>query len=219
MVDIKPSQTLYINNLNEKIKKHDLKKGLYYLFCPYGRMLDIIAMKTIKMRGQAFVIFADTASATTALKMLQGFVFFQKPLRIQYSRKESTQVTRDKGAGQTSEMLRKKEEERERRRKKKLAQKVQMAVAAPAPPPTEQGTDNARPNNVLFVQNLPDEATDAMLTMLFNQFSGFVEARKATGGVAFIEYENEAQATAAQTAYHGFKLTPSHALQVSYAKK
>jgi len=31
-MDIPPSQTLYINNLNEKIKKNALKKALYIAF-------------------------------------------------------------------------------------------------------------------------------------------------------------------------------------------
>lgn len=78
--------------------------------------------------------------------------------------------------------------------------------------------DAEPPNRVLFVSNLPEETTDAMLTMLFNQFSGFKEARRAVGGIGFVEYETEAQATAAKVTYHGFKLTRTHAISVTYAK-
>ena len=46
----------------------------------YGRVMDIIALKTMKMRGQAFVIFEDPAASALALKSLQGFSFFGKPL-------------------------------------------------------------------------------------------------------------------------------------------
>lgn len=46
------SQTLYLNNLNEKIKKNILKKTLYALFSQYGKVIEIIACKGIKLRGQ-----------------------------------------------------------------------------------------------------------------------------------------------------------------------
>ena len=32
------------------------------------------------MRGQAFVVFADIASATNALRSMQGFPFYEKPM-------------------------------------------------------------------------------------------------------------------------------------------
>lgn len=44
--------TLYINNINEKIKKEPLKKLLYMLFSQYGKVRQIVACKGIKMRGQ-----------------------------------------------------------------------------------------------------------------------------------------------------------------------
>ncbi len=77
-MDIRPNHTLYVNNLNDKLKKADLKRSLYYLFSPYGRILDIIAMKTPKMRGQAFIIFQSITSATNASRVLQGFQLFDK---------------------------------------------------------------------------------------------------------------------------------------------
>lgn len=32
------------------------------------------------MRGQAFVVFKDIASATNALRSMQGFPFYDKPM-------------------------------------------------------------------------------------------------------------------------------------------
>lgn len=81
-MDIRPNHTLYVNNLNDKVKKVDLKRTLYYLFSPYGRILEIIAMKTPKMRGQAFIIFQALTSATTALRALQGFQLFDKVISL-----------------------------------------------------------------------------------------------------------------------------------------
>ena len=71
-MDNRPNHTIYINNLNEKIKKEDLKKSLYAIFSQFGQILDIVALKTLKMRGQAFVIFKEINSATNALRSMQG---------------------------------------------------------------------------------------------------------------------------------------------------
>lgn len=79
-MDIRPNNTIYINNLNEKIKKEELKKSLYAIFSQFGSILDIVALKTLKMRGQAFVIFKEIASATNALRSMQGFPFYDKPM-------------------------------------------------------------------------------------------------------------------------------------------
>ena len=75
-MDNRPNHTIYINNLNEKIKKEDLKKSLYAIFSQFGQILDIVALKTLKMRGQAFVIFKEIGSATNALRSMQGKVAF-----------------------------------------------------------------------------------------------------------------------------------------------
>ncbi len=79
-MDIAPTQTLYINNLNEKIKKDVLKKTLHSLFSQYGKIVEIVACKGIKLRGQAWLVFQDTTSATNAMRRLQGFNFYDKPL-------------------------------------------------------------------------------------------------------------------------------------------
>lgn len=96
-MDIRPSHTIYINNLNEKVKKDDLKKSLYAIFSQFGQILDIVALKTLKMRGQAFVIFKEISSATNALRTMQGFPFYDKPMRIAYSKTDSDVIAKIKG--------------------------------------------------------------------------------------------------------------------------
>lgn len=96
-MDIRPSHTIYINNLNEKIKKDELKKSLYAIFSQFGQILDIVALKTLKMRGQAFIIFKEIASATNALRTMQGFPFYDKPMRINYAKTESDVIAKAKG--------------------------------------------------------------------------------------------------------------------------
>jgi len=50
------------------------------LFATYGVVLDIVALKTAKMRGQAHVVFKDIDSSTQAMRALQGFSFFGKEM-------------------------------------------------------------------------------------------------------------------------------------------
>ena len=57
-----------------KFKKNfspDLKKSLYAIFSQFGQILDIVALKTLKMRGQAFVIFKEIQAATNAMRSMQ----------------------------------------------------------------------------------------------------------------------------------------------------
>jgi len=54
--------------------------ALYTLFATYGPVLDVVVMKTAKMRGQAHIVFRDVQASTQALRALQGFDFFGKEL-------------------------------------------------------------------------------------------------------------------------------------------
>lgn len=75
----------------------DLKKSLYAIFSQFGQILDIVALKTLKMRGQAFVVFKEISSATNALRAMQGFPFYDKPMRIAYAKTDSDVIAKIKG--------------------------------------------------------------------------------------------------------------------------
>ena len=77
---IQPNQTIYIQNLYEKIKIPDLKKQLYALFSKFGQILDIVAKSNKKMRGQAFVVFKDVTAAALAFKQMDGFELLSKKM-------------------------------------------------------------------------------------------------------------------------------------------
>lgn len=57
-----------------------MKTSLYFLFSPFGEILTIVCNQTYSLRGQAFIVFKNTVAATQALKALQGFIFFDRPL-------------------------------------------------------------------------------------------------------------------------------------------
>jgi RNA recognition motif-containing protein len=50
------------------------------LFSTYGPVLDVVALKTMKMRGQAHIVYRDIQTATQAMRSLDGFEFFGMPL-------------------------------------------------------------------------------------------------------------------------------------------
>lgn len=113
MADAQPSPTLYIQNLDSKISKDgpsclsillvsiyiqliywigiqpDLRHLLYVYFSSYGKVLDVVAVKNDKMRGQAFIVFKDLSTSTSALRKEDGRVFAGKAMRIQYARGKS----------------------------------------------------------------------------------------------------------------------------------
>jgi U2 small nuclear ribonucleoprotein B'' len=71
---------LYVRGLPDKLPKEDLKRNLYMLFATYGVILDVVALKTMKMRGQAHVVFRDQDASTQAMRALNGFMFFGKEM-------------------------------------------------------------------------------------------------------------------------------------------
>ena len=53
----------------------ELKKSLQAVFSQFGKIVDVVAAKTYKLRGQAWVVFADVASATGALRTMQAVAY------------------------------------------------------------------------------------------------------------------------------------------------
>lgn len=49
--------------MNERVKIPDLKNALYQIFSQYGDIVEVVAKKNVKMRGQAFVVYNDEDSA------------------------------------------------------------------------------------------------------------------------------------------------------------
>ena len=62
-----PNPTIYVQNLNERVKISDLKNALYQLFSHYGEVIEAHAKKNIRMRGQAFVVMQDEETAEAAI--------------------------------------------------------------------------------------------------------------------------------------------------------
>jgi U2 small nuclear ribonucleoprotein B'' len=182
------------------------------------------------MRGQAFVVFADINSASNALRSMQGFPFYDKPMRIQYSKSQSDVIAKKLGTYVE--------------RAKRDPKDASAAAAATAPATKKSGAKKAgdsasnggasdlassmgptgmeAPNKILFLMNLPEEtANQGTLQMLFQPFSGFKEVRLVPGrsDIAFVEFDSEQQSTIAKEALQGFKISPTNPIKITYAKK
>jgi len=239
-----PNQTLYVNNLNDKINVETLKKSLREVFAAFGGIIDIVAMKSLKRRGQAWIIFKEVPAASNSLKSLQGFPFYNKPMRIAYAKTKSDVVAKADG---TYVERPKKIVKREDVRKKATTTHAPPEIKTVSTPasaaqsaasqksiqdrigwnPNQTASKSAtssskpaEPNRTLFVENLPAEATDTMLSMLFRQYPGFQEVRLIPGrNVAFADYQNEYQAGMAMQGLQGFEMTPEVRLSLTYARK
>ncbi|KAG2552599.1 U2 small nuclear ribonucleoprotein B'' [Panicum virgatum] len=227
--DIPPNQTIYVNNLNEKVKKEELKRSLYALCSQYGRILDVVALKTQKLRGQAWVVFSEITAATNAFRGLQDFDFYGKKMRVQYAKTKSDCIAKEDGTYAPKEKRKKQEEKAAE--KKRRAEEAQQSGPNASTQSNGTGYQASRlskvsqehlpPNNILFIQNLPDQTTSMMLQILFQQYPGFREVRMiaAKPGIAFVEFEDDSQSHIAMQALQGFKITPENPMAISYAKK
>ena len=171
------------------------------------------------------------------------------PQRISFAREKSdavalrdgTYVPKDRRELRQQRMQedRQRHEEAERRKREKPSPAANAANAADT---------SAPPNKILFVQGLPEDASESQLSMLFGQFPGYAlrlialacrclcaqrrilgiasllrykETRMvaAKPGIAFVEYESEAQAGEALKGTDTFQLDSDHTMSVTYAKK
>ncbi|TPX41896.1 hypothetical protein SeLEV6574_g05877 [Synchytrium endobioticum] len=89
---IPPNNTLYVTSIRESVKKTELRRQLYNLFSQHGKVIDVVATRRNGMRGQAFIVFAQLTGASAALRGLQGFPFYDKPLKITYAKAKSKAI-------------------------------------------------------------------------------------------------------------------------------
>ncbi|TFY58879.1 hypothetical protein EVG20_g7990 [Dentipellis fragilis] len=227
------SETLYIQNLNEKIKVNVLKASLRGLFKSYGEVLDVVAHDNLRMRGQAFVSFESPDIAKKALKEVRGFPLYSKPMQISFARTRSDAVVKRLDAGRFEDHKAQRIEHKKNTRytnplkrkfrAKRMASEMEGMNAAPAPKrPTVQMPDEyLPPNKILFLQNLPESVSKDQLMALFSQYPNLHEVRliPTKKDIAFVEYMDEGSATVAKDALHNYKLDGENKIKITYARK
>ncbi|KAE8888274.1 hypothetical protein PF005_g19728 [Phytophthora fragariae] len=222
--DVPPNHTLYLNNLNDKIKADRMKATLYASLSQHGKVLEIVMGRARRLRGQAWVTFDDIPSASNALRAVNGSVLFDKPVAIHFAKEKADVIARREGSFVPREKRKREPKPAQQQQAKKQAGEsgsgssaaARASASAPPPPPAQNV-----PNKILFLEALPESCNKEMLSVLFKQYQGFKEVRMVPGkkGLAFVEFGDEAQAAIALQGLFGFKLTPTDALKVSFAKK
>ncbi|KAF8219679.1 RNA-binding domain-containing protein [Tricholoma matsutake] len=226
-------ETLYIQNLNEKIKTDVLKASLRGLFKSYGEVLDVVAHGNLRMRGQAFVSFASPESAAKAMKDIQRFPLYSKPMQISFARTRSDAVVKKIDAHNYDAHKARRDEHKKKTRysnplkqkfrAKRTAAEMDGAAAVPAPrrPNVQMPDEYLPPNKILFLQNLPESVTKDQLMSLFSQYPNLYEVRliPTKRDIAFVEYMDEGSAGVAKDALHNYKLDGENKIKITFARK
>ncbi|KAL9124284.1 MAG: hypothetical protein Q9217_006370 [Psora testacea] len=108
-----PSSTVYVKNLEERIKPDQLKGALTEIFSEYGNIVDLVTKKNLKAKGQAFIVFDGVEAAERAIEEVQGFELFEKPMVLDYAKTKSDATVQREGN----------EEEFEAHKRRRLAEK------------------------------------------------------------------------------------------------
>ncbi|KAH7241757.1 hypothetical protein BKA59DRAFT_479313 [Fusarium tricinctum] len=226
-----PVSTVYVQNLEERVKLEALTEALRTIFSEFGSVIDIVAKKNLRAKGQAFVVFENPESARDAIEEIDGFELFGKPMKLAIARTRSDKTVELKGNQEELEShKRHREEEKNKRQALEIAEEQRQTNKRgpgaatdnkPAKVTKSSGLKSTSaaasggvldeflpPNKILFVQNLPEDYDIEALTSVFGRFDGFREVRLVPGrrGIAFVEYEAEQGAITAKEHTAGLHL-------------
>lgn len=214
------NETLYIQNLNEKIKPEgkfhlEMRILLYQLFAQYGTVLEVNVQKQYRIRGQAFVVYDSKEDATNAMHLLQNYYFYGKPLRISFAKAKSDVIAKREGTfiprnpGDNSYKRKAFFEKLKQKQATKRGQTIQ------APLGTQLGE-----HNILFVEGLDSSITEHSLQLVFSLYEGLSEVRLIPEKqVAFVEFKNSSQANRALKGLNSYYFNPSSQFRINYAKR
>ncbi|RDA82406.1 hypothetical protein CP532_5365 [Ophiocordyceps camponoti-leonardi (nom. inval.)] len=237
-----PISTVYVQNLEERVKPEALVKTLQLAFSEFGMVVDIVTKKNLKAKGQAFVVFDSPQEADEAISEMDGFELFGKEVRVSKARTRSDKSVEMKCTEDDLAVHKRRRQAEKDKRTALQATDNQRQLKRGAPASAEsRPTKLARPsgvkqtgptgstvipdeylppNKILFVQNVSEEYDVEALTALFSRFDGFREIRLVPGrrGIAFVEYEAEQGAIAAKENVAGLTLG-NKAIKVTYQRQ
>ncbi|QPH04517.1 hypothetical protein C2857_001591 [Epichloe festucae Fl1] len=237
-----PISTVYVQNLEERIKTQQLSETLKTIFSEFGTIIDIVAKKNLRAKGQAFIVYDDPTSATDAIDELQGFELFDKPMRLSLAKTRSDKLVEMKSspeafASHKRDRIAEKDKrmateaaDNERRSKRGSGQVTDSRLSKLSKPTGLKSTgptasqvvpdEYLPPNKILFLQQIPEEYDVDALGAIFSRFEGFREIRFVPGrrGIAFVEYDGEQGAIAAKESTSAMRLGES-SLKVTYQRQ
>ncbi len=218
--DVPPSETLYINNLNTRIKENIWKPFLEKMFSKSGPC-HVIVMSSLRRRGQAWVIYEALEHSKAAMDSYQGHIAFGKKMRISFSNNVSD-ITRNRKGMPVRDKNEQGSNNAPNKRQKTEANALDDFFSASITAPKASSTSRAYnpPNKVLFIENLSDKMDIESLQKLFSQFKGFIEVRIIAGrGVAFAEFIDEYTSQVPLNKLHGYEVERGRFIVISNAKK
>lgn len=72
-------------------------ESLREVFAEYGNVIDIIAKKSLKRKGQAFIVFDSVDSAQNAIDEVNGFELFGKQMNCDFAKTRSDATIKREG--------------------------------------------------------------------------------------------------------------------------
>jgi U2 small nuclear ribonucleoprotein B'' len=209
-----------------------LKKQLYNLFSEFGAIIDVIASRAVRCRGQAWIVFSDIATATAAIRKMNGQIFHDKPMKISYARAKSDAIAKLDGTYFDQKKQRdEKRKQAEEKRKRELGDEGERpakrqrikAKGSKADVLADRNMSLNEPNKILFIENLPSDIAQSndrqTFEMLFKNYNGYKEARFIPGKtIAFVEYDTEVNASNAMAELQGYKFS-KQPIKITFARK
>ena len=176
-------------------------------------------MKSLRRRGQAWIIYENVDEAKAAQEALHGHIAFGKKMRVSFSRNLSDKTRDRKGMAAREKTSR--EDRGTSQTKKSVIQTDATAsfFATSSHAPQQVTRGYTPPNKVLIVENLSEGTSTGDLESLFKRFEGFMEVRLIPSrGIGFVEFVDAIQSQIALSAMDGFELEPGRVIRVSNAK-
>ena len=211
-----------MRNLNERLRIEKLKEELHKVFDSFGSCI-IVAMRGIRRKGQAWIIYESIQSSQDAMTELQGQLFHGKKLDIAFSSNHSHVTLLRKGL-QVKRSVSDNSNIVEPKRSKPLpvvdsffSHERQTVELSDARSSAKQSYN--RPNKILLVENLPENFGIADLEPLFSVYAGFVEVRPIPGrGMAFVEFSDDHRSQVALNKLNGYQLSDGRRMIVNNCK-
>ncbi|PNY30016.1 U1 small nuclear ribonucleoprotein [Tolypocladium capitatum] len=104
MASAPPISTVYVQNLEERVKLEPLMEALELLFSEFGTVVDVVAKTNIRAKGQAFIVFDNPENASIAIDEMQSFELFGKSMKLSMARTRSDKTVEAKCNGDELEV-------------------------------------------------------------------------------------------------------------------
>ncbi|KAH3682495.1 hypothetical protein WICPIJ_006525 [Wickerhamomyces pijperi] len=208
---IHSKKTIYLRNLNEKVSINTLKSKLQERLTPYGEILAIKALKSLKLKGQAFVTFVNSEDANKAVESLNkgGLNLWNQQVEIKWANNDSDESMKQHlNEEEFDQYVNKRKEEKQIKEKSIQQAKIRSQIASNPP------------NKTILLQDLPNSVKSETLESKFNPYKGFVTVRFVeVRHVAFIEFENVDLAKTVLEEIRGNWVVDGITVEVNYAKQ